>query len=107
MMNSTALTAKVPATAPAPTGPTATTLQKYMRGSIGRERSMISTSDDNIMMKQILETHAPDGLEVDVTPLLILVEDILAHATLSADTLVAVILADSPFLCFHLHGRMQ
>ncbi|KAK4772639.1 hypothetical protein SAY86_014414 [Trapa natans] len=87
--NNTPLTThKVPA-ASAPAGPTATALQKYMRGGVGCERSMISMSDENMLMKQILDTHAPDGMEVDVRPLLAIVEDILNHATLSADTLVA------------------
>ncbi|PKI79125.1 hypothetical protein CRG98_000417 [Punica granatum] len=44
-------------------------------------------SDDNLMMKQVLETHSPDGLELDVRPLLLIVEDILSRATLSVDTL--------------------
>ncbi|KAJ6676377.1 PROTEIN SIEVE ELEMENT OCCLUSION A [Salix viminalis] len=47
---------------------------------------MLTMSDDNVMMKQIVGTHAPDGREVDVTPLLHLVEDILKRATLQIDT---------------------
>lgn len=47
-------------------------------------------SDDSMMMKQILETHAPDGMEVDAKPLLSTVEDVLNRATQSADTLVMV-----------------
>ncbi|KAG6741658.1 hypothetical protein POTOM_054935 [Populus tomentosa] len=53
---------------------------------IRSDRSMITMSDDNVMMKQIVETHAPDGREVDVKPLLHLVEDILKRATLQTDT---------------------
>lgn len=68
----------------------ASVLQKYAKGVPGGERTMISLSDDNIMMRQILETHAPDGLEMDVKPLLILVEDILSRATSSATTLMTV-----------------
>ena len=51
---------------------------------------MITMSDDNVMMKQIVETHAPDGREVDVKPLLHLVEDILKRATLQTDTSLTV-----------------
>ncbi|XP_011014801.1 PREDICTED: uncharacterized protein LOC105118522 isoform X2 [Populus euphratica] len=48
--------------------------------------SMLTMSDDNVMMKQIVGTHAPDGREVDVKPLLHLVEDILKRATLQIDS---------------------
>ncbi|XP_011013023.1 PREDICTED: uncharacterized protein LOC105117152 [Populus euphratica] len=48
--------------------------------------SMLTMSDDNVMMKQIVGTHAPDGREVDVKPLLLLVEDILKRATLQIDS---------------------
>ncbi|KAL3611996.1 hypothetical protein D5086_003016 [Populus alba] len=48
--------------------------------------SMLTMSDDNVMMKQIVGTHAPDGREVDVKPLLHLVEDILKRATQQIDT---------------------
>ncbi|KAJ6424002.1 hypothetical protein OIU84_024888 [Salix udensis] len=47
---------------------------------------MLTMSDDNVMMKQIVGTHAPDGREIDVKPLLHLVEDILKRATLQIDT---------------------
>ncbi|XVE84075.1 hypothetical protein DITRI_Ditri16bG0139900 [Diplodiscus trichospermus] len=49
---------------------------------------ILSMSDDNVMMKQILETHAPDGREVDVRPLLSLVEDILNRSTQHVDFIV-------------------
>ncbi|XP_011013170.1 PREDICTED: uncharacterized protein LOC105117262 [Populus euphratica] len=48
--------------------------------------SMLTMSDDNVMMKQIVGTHAPDGREVDVKPLLLLAEDILKRATLQIDS---------------------
>ncbi|KAK4798347.1 hypothetical protein SAY86_030673 [Trapa natans] len=55
----------------------------------GGERSMISLlNESRMMMKQILETHAPDGLEMDMKPLLDLVEDILSRANSSATALV-------------------
>jgi hypothetical protein len=52
--------------------------------------SMLTMSDDNVMMKQIVGTHAPDGREVDVKPLLLLVEDILKRATLQIDSSLTV-----------------
>ncbi|XP_021299174.1 protein SIEVE ELEMENT OCCLUSION B [Herrania umbratica] len=55
--------------------------------------SMLSMSDDNVMLKQIMTTHAPDGREVDVRPLLYLVEDILNRATQHVDFLVKGTLA--------------
>ncbi|KAK5835408.1 protein SIEVE ELEMENT OCCLUSION B-like [Gossypium arboreum] len=54
----------------------------------GDRGSMLSMSDDNVMMNQILATHAPDGREFDVRPLLYLVEDILNRATQHVDFLV-------------------
>jgi len=45
-----------------------------------RERSMFSSSDDTAMMKQIQATHAPDGREFSVKPLLHIVEDIFLRA---------------------------
>ncbi|XP_010904538.1 protein SIEVE ELEMENT OCCLUSION B [Elaeis guineensis] len=44
------------------------------------ERHLFSSSDDNIVMKQTLETHSPDGREVDVRSLLRLIEDIMQRA---------------------------
>ena len=52
-------------------------LQKLVKS----DRSMFMTSDDNVLMKQIQGTHAPDGFEIDVKPLLLIVEDILSRAT--------------------------
>jgi hypothetical protein len=50
--------------------------QRPIRG----DRSMFSSSDDNAMMKRILETHAPDGRDVDAKPLLQIIEDIFKRA---------------------------
>ncbi|XP_030544740.2 protein SIEVE ELEMENT OCCLUSION B-like [Rhodamnia argentea] len=58
-------------------------MQRLIKGG---DRSMITMSDDSVMMKQVMDTHTPDGREVDVKPLLHLVEDILNRATLSVDT---------------------
>ncbi|KAM7483127.1 hypothetical protein LguiB_007710 [Lonicera macranthoides] len=45
------------------------------------DRQILSSSDDNAMMKQIDATHSPDGREVDVKPVLFLIEEIL-HRTI-------------------------
>lgn len=45
------------------------------------DRSLFSTSDDNVMMKQIHSTHAPDGREFDVKPILLIIEDVMHRAT--------------------------
>ncbi|XP_028795892.1 protein SIEVE ELEMENT OCCLUSION B-like [Neltuma alba] len=44
-----------------------------------RQRRMFSTSDDTAMMKQVQATHAPDGREVDVKPVLRIIEEILIN----------------------------
>ncbi|KAJ6751406.1 hypothetical protein OIU85_001892 [Salix viminalis] len=49
-------------------------------------RSMLAMSDDSVMIKQIVGIHAPDGREVNVKPLLHLIEDILKRATLQIDS---------------------
>ncbi|XP_043704887.1 protein SIEVE ELEMENT OCCLUSION B-like [Telopea speciosissima] len=51
--------------------------QRMVRG----ERHMFTTSDDNVMMKQIHATHAYDGRQVEVRPLLQLIEEILQRST--------------------------
>lgn len=38
---------------------------------------MFSTSDDSAMTKQVQATHAPDGREIDVKPILQIVDEIL------------------------------
>ncbi|XP_068647965.1 protein SIEVE ELEMENT OCCLUSION B-like [Aristolochia californica] len=45
------------------------------------DRHMFSSSDDSVLMKQILATHSPDGRDVDARPLLNIVEDVLKRAT--------------------------
>ncbi|KAK6930924.1 Sieve element occlusion, N-terminal [Dillenia turbinata] len=51
-------------------------MQTFNRG----DRLMFTSSDDSAMMKQILSTHAPDGREFDVKPILHIVEDIFRRA---------------------------
>ncbi|KAI7741938.1 hypothetical protein M8C21_024317, partial [Ambrosia artemisiifolia] len=48
----------------------------------GEGNSIFSASDDNVIMKQVLNTHLPDGTEVDVKPLFHVVEEILKHANI-------------------------
>ncbi|CAL1358233.1 unnamed protein product [Linum trigynum] len=64
----------------------------------GDRGGMLSMSDDSVMMKQVQATHAPDGREVDVAPLLHLVEDILNHATLQVEP---------PLLASQAHAEME
>lgn len=45
-----------------------------------RERPVFSMSDDHAMSKKILDTHNPDGREVDVKIILHVVEEIFQHA---------------------------
>ena len=45
------------------------------------DRRMFAASDDSTMLKQIQGTHAPDGREVDVRPILDVVEDVFRRAT--------------------------
>lgn len=45
------------------------------------ERHLFSSSDDNVVMKQILGTHSPDGRDIDVRPILNVIEDILKRAS--------------------------
>ncbi|XP_021720195.1 protein SIEVE ELEMENT OCCLUSION B-like [Chenopodium quinoa] len=44
------------------------------------ERRMFAASDDSTMLKQIQGTHAPDGRDVDVRPILEIIEDVFQRA---------------------------
>ncbi|KAL9228394.1 hypothetical protein vseg_003981 [Gypsophila vaccaria] len=50
------------------------------RQLIKGDRRMFSSSDDTTMLKQIQGTHAPDGRDVDVRPILDIVEDVFRRA---------------------------
>ncbi|XAR67961.1 hypothetical protein NMG60_11002920 [Bertholletia excelsa] len=54
-------------------------VQQMIRG----DRRMFSASDDSAMMKQILATHSPDGRDVDIKPIVHIIEDILQRASQS------------------------
>jgi hypothetical protein len=62
------------------------------------DRRMFSASDDNAMMKQIQATHSPDGREVDVKPILGIIEDILGRALSSIDGVLQVLLVSFSLL---------
>lgn len=59
-----------------------------MQQLIKNDRNTFTSSDDNILLKQILATHSPDGREIDVRPILHIVEDILNRATLHTESIV-------------------
>ncbi|KAH7851801.1 hypothetical protein Vadar_016645 [Vaccinium darrowii] len=59
-----------------------------MHQLIKGDRTMLMTSDDTVMLRQIQATHYPDDRRIDVKPILQLVEDILSRATLSVDSIV-------------------
>ncbi|XP_042496824.1 protein SIEVE ELEMENT OCCLUSION B-like [Macadamia integrifolia] len=67
--------------APLTPAPSYTYAPKTQPQRMRSERHMFTTSDDNVMMKQILGTHAYDGREVEVRPLLQLIEEILQRST--------------------------
>ncbi|GFS39875.1 sieve element occlusion amino-terminus protein [Actinidia rufa] len=52
------------------------------------DRRMFSSSDDTAMMKQIQATHAPDGSEVDVKPIIKVIEDIFRIAAPGIDGVI-------------------
>lgn len=47
---------------------------------VKKDRRMFSSSDDSAMMKQVVATHSPDGREIDVEPILLVIEETLHHA---------------------------
>ncbi|KAG5537019.1 hypothetical protein RHGRI_024455 [Rhododendron griersonianum] len=52
-------------------------------------RMSFSASDDSTMMKQIQSTHSPDGREVDVKPILHVIEDVLHRANPSIESVIS------------------
>ncbi|GKA40863.1 sieve element occlusion B-like protein [Tanacetum coccineum] len=45
-----------------------------------KERRMFTSSDDSAMMKQIVATHSPDGRDMNLEPILHVIEETLRHA---------------------------
>ena len=70
-------------------GPAHNPMWQQMKKSEGN--SIFSASDDNVIMQQVTGTHLPDGTDVDVKPLLNIVEDILRHSTINADPISSVL----------------
>ncbi|KAF7135501.1 hypothetical protein RHSIM_Rhsim08G0047800 [Rhododendron simsii] len=68
-----------------------------MQQLIKSDRRMIMASDDSVMLKQIQATHNPDGRDIDVKPILNLVEDILSRATMTVDSILPGV----------IHGQAQ
>ncbi|XP_074274367.1 protein SIEVE ELEMENT OCCLUSION B-like [Silene latifolia] len=44
------------------------------------DRHMFSTSDDTAMVSQLKATHSPDGRDIDIKPLLHIIEDVFSRA---------------------------
>ncbi|KAK0573031.1 hypothetical protein LWI29_002059 [Acer saccharum] len=55
-----------------------------------RDRHMFATSDDHVMLKQVEATHAHDGRQFDVKPLLHIIEDIFQSASPSVPGFVQI-----------------
>ncbi|PWA85166.1 sieve element occlusion [Artemisia annua] len=47
---------------------------------VKKERRMFTSSDDSAIMKQVLATHSPDGRDMDLEPILHVIEETLRHA---------------------------
>ncbi|MFS7964157.1 putative sieve element occlusion [Helianthus anomalus] len=47
---------------------------------VKKDRRMFASSDDNAMMKQVMGTHSPDGRDVELEPILNVVEETLHRA---------------------------
>ena len=47
------------------------------------DHHLFSSSDDTTMLNQLRATHAPDGRDIDVKPLLHIIEDIFNRAALT------------------------
>ncbi|XP_057970955.1 protein SIEVE ELEMENT OCCLUSION B-like [Malania oleifera] len=59
-----------------------------MQQLIKSDRRIFTASDDSAMMKQIQATHAPDGREVEVKPILSIIEDIIQRARSTIDGVI-------------------
>lgn len=70
--------------------PTAAKTSSSSRQLMRRDRGMFSASDDSAMMKQIQATHSPDGRELEVRPILHVIEAILHQVAPGIDGLINV-----------------
>ena len=61
-------------------------MQQQQEGVKSRDHPrFLRMNDDSTMMKQIQATHTPDGREVEVKPIVQVIEDILSRATPDID----------------------
>ncbi|KAL9672815.1 hypothetical protein QQ045_029068 [Rhodiola kirilowii] len=59
------------------------------------DRNVFAASDDSVMTRQILATHTPDGREIDVRPIIHLVEEIFHRANSSVEAIEPHAIADT------------
>ncbi|KAK2968636.1 hypothetical protein RJ640_030716 [Escallonia rubra] len=60
------------------------------------DRPLFAPSDDNVMMKQVQATHAPDGLEFDLKPVVCIIEQIILRATSTTPGAVSLDVDEKP-----------
>ncbi|KAK1440918.1 hypothetical protein QVD17_06752 [Tagetes erecta] len=53
--------------------------------NLGERSSFFSAPDDNVIREQVIDTHLPDGTEVDVKPLMQMVEELLRGIIINAE----------------------
>lgn len=82
-----------------------------LRQLVKKEQMMriFSSSYDSAVMKRVLATHAPDGRQVDLEPLLAAIEETFRHAVLadfdSVIIITAVYMHDYLFYFFLLFSQ--
>lgn len=62
------------------------------RQMVRRDRGMFAASDDIAMMKQLHATHAPDGRELEIVPILHIIEALMRHVAPGNDGVISVCL---------------
>ncbi|KAK1440914.1 hypothetical protein QVD17_06748 [Tagetes erecta] len=53
--------------------------------NLSERSSIFIAPDDSVIRQQVLDTHFPDGTEVDVKPLMQMVEELLRDITINAE----------------------
>ncbi|KAK1440922.1 hypothetical protein QVD17_06756 [Tagetes erecta] len=87
---------------PEMTGPLKNPMMQQLN-VVGERNSISSTLDENAIMKQVLDTHLPDGTEVDVKSLMQMVEELLQDITtnVASTSSVAQTDVDQPEAKYH------
>lgn len=69
--------------------------------------NMFMSSDDNVMMRQIYDTHTPDGRGINVKPLFHIVEDIMAssHMSIPLDAANSHVMLYTAICTVNLHAH--